>query len=221
MPRDLKPAADPLASAAASSPLTGTAHRIDDEAVDDPYLTGTCRWWHLTEPSPELLAVEAAGAVGTGGTPGQPRVAVDLGCGLGTEIEYLAGRGWRGLGVDISAAALFQAHERHRAAAFACADVTSLPLRADSADLLLDRGCFHYLGPAGRARYAAEARRVLRASGRLLLRMCLNSAGRPNGLDEDTIRATFSGWKLLAIDRAELISDTRAMPAVTAILIRP
>jgi SAM-dependent methyltransferase len=192
--------------------------------VDDPYLNGTFRWWHLTEPPPELLAVEAAGTIGTGGTfgpSGRPRVAVDLGCGLGTEIGYLAGRGWRGLGVDVSAAAVSRAHVRHRGAAFACADVTSLPLRAGSADLLLDRGCFHYLGPGGRARYVAEARRVLRAGGRLLLRMCLNSAGSPNGLDEDTIRAAFSDWILHVIDRAELVSDTRTMPAVTAILIRP
>jgi len=145
---------------------------------------------------------------------------VDLGCGLGTEIGYLAGRGWHGLGVDLSSAALSQAHKRHQGAVFACADVTSLPLRAGSADLRLDRGCFHCLGPAGRAIYAAEAKRVLRAGGRLL-RTCLNSAGRPNGLDEHTIRSTFSGWKLLAIERAELISDTRAMPAVTAILTRP
>jgi SAM-dependent methyltransferase len=195
--------------------------RIDDGAVDDPYLSGTCRWWHLTEPSPELLAIKPEAAVGTGGTSGPPLVAVDLGCGLGTEIGYLTGRGWHGLGVDLSAAALFQAHKRHRTASFARADVTRLPLRAGSADLLLDRGCFHYLGPAGRARYAAEARRVLRAGGRLLLRMCLNSAGRPNGLTEDTIRTTFSGWKLLAINRTELISDTRLMPAVTASLIRP
>jgi SAM-dependent methyltransferase len=192
--------------------------------VDDPYLTGTCRWWHLAAPSPELLAAEAAGAVGPGATAGeagQPGVAVDLGCGLGTEIAYLAGRGWRGLGVDLSAAALFQASDRHQGAAFARADVTGLPLRAGSADLLLDRGCFHYLEASGRARYAAEARRVLRAGGRLLLRMCLNSAGRPNGLGEETIRAAFSGWTVHSIGRAELVSDTRTMPAVIAILIRP
>jgi hypothetical protein len=31
---------------------------------------------------------------------------------------------------------------------------TSLPISAGSADLLLDRGCFHYLSPAQRAGYA-------------------------------------------------------------------
>jgi len=118
-----------------------------DEGVDEPYLNGTYRWWHLSEPSPELLVAE------TSLVAGKPGVAVDLGCGLGTEIGYLAGRGWRGLGVDLSVAALAQARARHPGAAFACADVTSLPLPAGSADLLLDRGCFHYLAPDQRAGY--------------------------------------------------------------------
>ncbi|HEX9517146.1 MAG TPA: class I SAM-dependent methyltransferase, partial [Streptosporangiaceae bacterium] len=89
----------------------------------------------------------------------------------------------------LSVAALAQARTRHQGAAFACVDVTSLPLSASSADLLLDRGCFHYLAPDQRAGYAREAGRVLRPGGRLLLRMCLNRVR--NGLDEQTIRVMF------------------------------
>jgi SAM-dependent methyltransferase len=186
-----------------------------DKRVDDPYLTGSWRWWHLAKPSPELLAAEGAGAIGS------PAVAVDLGCGLGTEIGYLAARGWRGLGLDLSAAALTGARSRHRNAVFACADVTNLPLQDGAADLLLDRGCFHYLAEPARARYAREAWRVLRPGGRLLLRMCLNSAGVPNGLDESTISEAFGGWHLADLHRTELVSDTRSMPAITALIIRP
>ncbi len=51
--------------------------------------------------------------------------------------------------------------------------------------------------------------------------MCLNSAGVRNGLDEKTIRVTFPAWHLAAMDRIDLVSDTRAMPAITAILVRP
>ena len=51
-------------------------------------------------------------------------------------------------------------------ASFMRADALALPLRDASADLLIDRGCFHYVGAADRARYAREARRELRRGGR-------------------------------------------------------
>jgi SAM-dependent methyltransferase len=181
--------------------------------VTDPYLSGTYRWWHRAEPSPELVAAEAAGHLGQAG------VVVDLGCGLGSELGYLASRGWRGIGVDLSFPALALARERHPHVTFACSDVTSLPLRAGSADLLLDRGCFHYLPAGFRTGYAQEAARVLRPGGRLLLRMCLTSAGVRNGLDEESIRATFGGWGLASMTRMDLASDTRSMPAILAILL--
>ncbi len=182
--------------------------------MNDPYVTGLHRWWHLRTPSPELLEAEAAGMLGP------PGVVVDLGCGLGTEVGYLAGRGWRGLGVDLSVPALSGARASQPGARFALADVTGLPLRMGAADLLLDRGCFHYLRAGRRARYALEAARVLRPGGRLVLRMCLNSAGVPNGLDEETIRETFRGWQHAVTMRLDLGSDTRTMPAVLAVLIR-
>jgi SAM-dependent methyltransferase len=181
--------------------------------MTDPYVSGTYRWWHRAEPSPELLAAEAAGALG------EPGVVVDLGCGLGSELGYLARRGWFGVGVDLSVPALAQARCRHPGVMFACADVTRLPMRAGSADLLLDRGCFHYLRAGSRDGYASEAARVLRPGGRLLLRMCLNSAGVPHGLDEETITAAFSTWRLASMTRTDLISDTRSMPAILALLL--
>jgi hypothetical protein len=57
--------------------------------------------------------------------------------------------------------------------------------------------------------------------GRLLLRMCLTSAGVPNGLDEAAIRSAFGAWQLASIERVDLLSDTRAMPAVMTMLVRP
>ena len=51
--------------------------------------------------------------------------------------------------------------------------------------------------------------------------MCLASQGIPNGLDESTIRATFLDWRVVSMERADLPSDTRTMPAVVALLARP
>jgi len=41
----------------------------------DHYEDGTCSWWHLSQPPPELVA-----AVGDGWLPGGGRV-LDVGCG--------------------------------------------------------------------------------------------------------------------------------------------
>lgn len=182
--------------------------------MEDPYRTATHRWWHLSSASPELLAAEESRQLGV------PGLAVDLGCGLGSELAYLAGRGWATLGVDHSPTALARAHELHPEVSFVRADVLRLPLPDAAVDLLLDRGCFHYLDAPGRARYAREAERVVRADGRLVLRMCLNSAGVPNGLDEGSIRAAFDAWQVVSMGRLQLESDTRTMPAVMAVLSR-
>lgn len=58
--------------------------------MSDDYASGTFRWWHLSKPSPELIAAEGEGWLGTPGT------VVDFGCGLGTEVHYLAYKGWKG-----------------------------------------------------------------------------------------------------------------------------
>ncbi len=117
----------------------------------DPYRDGTCEWWHLAEPSPELLEAHRDGWLGALG------VAVDLGCGLGTEIGYLAAAGWTAVGTDLSGPALGDAAALHPAARFIRSDVRRLPLRDASADLLIDRGCFHYLTGPDRELYDREA----------------------------------------------------------------
>jgi hypothetical protein len=183
-------------------------HRRQYVTVADPYLDGTCRWWHLARPSPELLAARDDGWLGT------PGVAVDLGCGLGTEIGYLAAAGWSAVGVDLSAAALHRAAQSHRGARFIQADVLGLPLSDASADLLLDRGCFHYLAPAARGHYAREARRVLKPGGRFLLRACQASAGVRNDIDQTVIEHVFGDWHLARITGQHIDSDTRRMPAL-------
>ncbi len=181
----------------------------------DPYGSGVCRWWHSSAPPPELVQAVADGWLRP------PGLVLDLGCGLGTELAYLTERGFRGIGIDLSAVALRQAQAQHPAAAFALADVRRLPVASGCCDLLIDRGCFHYLTSDGdRVRYAAEAGRVLRAGGRLFLRACLYSAGVRNEIDERTLQRTFAGWRCLQLREAAVPSDTRTMPALIALFER-
>lgn len=180
----------------------------------DPYADGVYRWWHLTGPSPELLAAEADGWLGAPGT------AVDAGCGAGSEIAYLASRGWYAAGVDLSAPALMLARREQRGVPFVQADVLALPFAAGAFDLMLDRGCFHYLDPVQWKAYAAEARRVLRPGGRLLLRACLTSRGESNAVTESGLTGAFSGWLIDQLEQDGLPSDTRVMQALVVRLRR-
>jgi SAM-dependent methyltransferase len=96
-----------------------------------------------------------------------------------------------------------------------------LPVGDARADLLLDRGCFHYLPPAGRDGYAAQARRVLRPGGRFLLRACRTAAGVANDLSAPVIERVFAGWSIESITSEDIVSDTRRMPSLTVRLVRP
>ena len=176
----------------------------------DHYADGTCRWWHLSEPPPELVA-----ALGDGWLPAGGRV-IDVGCGLGTEAGYLASAGWQAAGIDLSGTALARAAAGHPDASFMRADVRRLPLRPHCLDAAVDRGCFHYLPAADRDRYAAELRRVLRPGGKLLLRASLRTAGERNDINEAVIAGTFGGWRVERMERAEVPSDTRTLEVLVA-----
>lgn len=197
--------------------------------MTDPYVDGVYRWWHLTCASPELLEAEADGWLETAATAGSvattsTRTALDVGCGLGSEVAHLAGTGWSAVGVDLSSTAIRQARRLHaresNSCLFARADVLRLPFAAGSFALALDRGCFHYLAPQQRAWYAAEIHRVLRPGGRLLLRACLSSGGVRNTVTESVIRAAFADWRCDGVRQTTLVSDTREMPALVVRLRR-
>jgi SAM-dependent methyltransferase len=198
----------------------------------DPYLDGVYRWWHLTCPSPELVAAEtdgwldgaAGGSTGPADSGGGSKAVLDVGCGLGSEVAYLSGAGWSGVGIDLSWTAIRQARQLHPAGSDGClfvrADALSLPFAAGTFALAIDRGCFHYLEPGRWPRYAAEVHRVLRPAGRLLLRACLTSAGVRNKVTESGLLAAFDGWHCADVREAGLVSDTREMPALIARLER-
>jgi SAM-dependent methyltransferase len=176
----------------------------------DPNDSGESRWWNLSRPSPELLESLGQGWIWP------PGPAVDLGCGLGVEARYLAGMGFFAVGVDLSASAVRMARRNSSRARFVRADVRCLPFRDASVPFLLDRGCFHYLDPEERPVYEQEARRVLGAGGRLLLRACLRAAGVRNDIDEAVLRQTFADWRFVQLHRGWIPSDTRTMEAIIA-----
>lgn len=95
---------------------------------------------------------------------------LEIGCGTGELLADLAAREdlrLRVLGLDLSADMLERARARARDAALVRGDGERLPFAARSFDALLLKGCLHHL--RDHAGFLAEARRVLRAGGRLVL----------------------------------------------------
>jgi SAM-dependent methyltransferase len=185
--------------------------------VTDHYLDGTYRWWHLSVPSPELVDALSDGWLHH---PSGAR-ALDVGCGLGTEAAHLHERGWQAVGLDVSPHALAAATSGHPGPAFIRANVLDLPLAPSSFDVAVDRGCFHYLRPGDRRRYADALRSVLRPNGRLLLRASLRAAGIRNDIDEGVILTAFAGWGVDSMGREQIPSDTRLLDVLSVRLTSP
>jgi len=102
-----------------------------------------------------------------------PGRALDLGCGTGTNVIYLAQHGFEAVGVDFAPRAITRA--RHKAeeagvvATFVVGDVTDLSFLQGHFDLVLDMGCFHGLSPTGRTGYAQGVSRLTQPGSLFLL----------------------------------------------------
>jgi len=116
------------------------------------YRTGRTPWDTGVTP-PELVEL----IEGPSSLPGGR--ALDLGCGTGTNVAYLARHGWSAVGIDASGRAIEAARRRVAdlpTASVIAGDVTWLSrLPVDDAfDLVLDIGCFHSIARRRRDDYA-------------------------------------------------------------------
>ena len=114
-----------------------------------------------------------------------PGLALDLGCGTGTNVVTLARHGWEATGVDFVGRAIRAARRKARQAGvdvdLRVGDVTKASTLAGPYDLVLDMGCFHSLPPEGRRRYAANIERLLAPEGTYMLYVFLKSDGAGPG----------------------------------------
>ena len=114
----------------------------------------------------DLAMVDAFAAAVTSGE--DPRV-LDAGCGTGRMSRYLADRGCQVSGVDLSPGMVAMARRDHPDLAFTVGSLTDLPYADDRfAGVMLWYSIIH-TPPAGQARIFAEAARVLRPGGHLLV----------------------------------------------------
>jgi len=117
--------------------------------------------WDSGIPPPELVAlIEGPQAL-------PPGLAIDLGCGTGTNCKYMLDHGWDVTGIDFVARAISAAKRKAPDAKLLLGDVTRLAELgvAGPFDLMLDLGCFHSIPEGRREAYAREAARIARAGG--------------------------------------------------------
>lgn len=118
--------------------------------------------WDTNVTPPELVDLIEAQRL----SPGR---ALDLGCGTGTNVIYLARHGWQAVGVDFVGRAIGEARRKARAAGvsaqFFQADVTRLDFLNPAFDLILDIGCLHGIPVGRRTAYRDGLTRLLRPGG--------------------------------------------------------
>lgn len=123
----------------------------------------------------EVVAAVSDGWFARGGA------ALDIGCGQGEIVAWLAEEGFDATGVDISDAALARARTLVAARAPAaagraefrrvdiCARSATAGLEAGRFAILVDRGCFHQIADEDLPAYAANVDRIAAPDARLLL----------------------------------------------------
>ncbi len=120
------------------------------------------------------------------------RLALDVGCGNGAYLAELRRRGITAIGCDLSPGMLDAARPHP---ALINADVTSLPLRTASFDLVLAPHMLYHVDDRERA--AAELRRVTAPGGRCIV--VTNGSGHLRSLRallETAVRRTTPDWEM-------------------------
>jgi SAM-dependent methyltransferase len=122
---------------------------------------------------------------------------LDLGTGPATQAIWLAKRGFKVMGSDLSQAAINRARKiyaNEENVNFIVDDILNSTFYENEFDYIFDRGCFHVLSPADRQNYIRKIKRILKVNGLLFLKCFSDKEPRPEGpykFSPDEIRDLF------------------------------
>lgn len=120
--------------------------------------------WDREDPNPQLSAW-------AGGLDGTGKTAVVVGCGLGADAEFLAGRGFATTGFDIAPSAIEEAQRRHPGSPVQYRVANLLDLADDlveAFDLVVEIFTLQALPDPPRTEAATNVVRLVRPGGRLV-----------------------------------------------------
>ena len=150
--------------------------------------------WDIGRPQPAIMRLAETGQI-TGSV-------LDVGCGTGENVLYLAERGFAASGVDGAPSAIRKARakakQRGLNASFEVSDALNLSVPERPFDTVIDSGLFHVFPDEDRLRFAGSLGRVVRLGGTYFL-MCFSDQQPgewgPRRVTQAEIRSVFSdGW---------------------------
>jgi len=152
--------------------------------------------WDIGRPQPAIIRLAETGQI-TGWV-------LDIGCGTGENLLYLAERGFVAMGIDGAPTAIEKARAKAKGrglnAQFEVADALNLSIPTRQFDTVIDSGLFHVFSDEDRARFRDSLGRVIRLGGVYFL-MCFSDQQPgdwgPRRVTQAEIRSTFSdGWRV-------------------------
>lgn len=173
------------------------------------YRLGQSHWDTGKIPSEVIEAIQS------GRIP--PGPALDLGCGTGTSVIYMAQHGRLAIGVDFVPSAISKARIKAQQAGvssstqFFVGDVTRLnALALPQCAFALDMGCFHGLNPDGQRGYVEGLSALLQPGGQFML-YTLNprkEAGFAFGMSPEQVQSVFAeSFDITRIERGSFWGD--------------
>jgi len=156
--------------------------------------------WDIGRPQPAIMRLAQAGQI-TGSV-------LDVGCGTGENVLYLAELGFAAMGVDGAPTAISKARakakQRGVTAQFEVADALSLSMPNRQFDSVIDTGLFHVFSDEERDRFRDSLARVVRPGGTYFL-MCFSDQQPgdwgPRRVTQAEIRSVFNdGWRVNYIE---------------------
>jgi 2-polyprenyl-3-methyl-5-hydroxy-6-metoxy-1,4-benzoquinol methylase len=165
--------------------------------------------WDIGRPQQEFVRLEESGEISGD--------VLDVGCGTGENILFLASRGHEVWGVDSAPAAIEiarrKAIERGLGATFLVKDTLKVHEIGRTFDTVIDSGLFHTLSDPDRPRFVWNLSEVLKHGGTyFMLAFSELEPGEygPRRITKKEIQDAFSdGWRINEIRAAVFESRTR------------